>query len=99
MGVVICYDITDRASFDHIEYWIEQLDKHGDAQVERILVGNKSDLGELRKVSEEDGKALAAKFNMHFFETSAKSGDAVEDAFLTIADQVVVKKYGSADPN
>mmetsp|Transcript_124413 Transcript_124413/g.387340 ORF Transcript_124413/g.387340 Transcript_124413/m.387340 type:complete len:205 (+) Transcript_124413:95-709(+) len=99
MGVVITYDICDRESFDHVEYWVQQLDQHGDAAVQRILVGNKSDLADLRKVAKEDGEALAAKFNMAFFETSAKSGENVDNAFLKIADEVVAQRYANAPPS
>merc|ERR1712032_1570474 len=96
MGVVITYDITDHVSFEHVEYWVQQLEQHGDGSIHRILVGNKSDLGECRKVARQDGAALASKFNMAFFETSAKSGDGVDDAFLQIADQVVAQRYAGA---
>mmetsp|Transcript_7741 Transcript_7741/g.22032 ORF Transcript_7741/g.22032 Transcript_7741/m.22032 type:complete len:197 (+) Transcript_7741:180-770(+) len=96
MGVVITYDITDQASFDHVEYWVQQLHQHGDAQVQRILVGNKSDLSDLRKVKTEDGEKLAARFNMSFFETSAKTGESVDDAFLHIAGQVFEQRYANA---
>jgi small GTP-binding protein len=96
MGVVITYDITDRASFEHVEYWITQLEQHGDTKVQKILVGNKSDLEECRKVSREDGAALAARCGMEFFETSAKTGESVEDAFLKISDQVVEMLYANA---
>jgi small GTP-binding protein len=96
MGVVIAYDITDQASFEHVEFWLTQLEQHGDANVQRVLVGNKSDLDSLRKVARQDGEELASRFNMAFFETSAKSGETVEEAFLHIADQVVEKKYASA---
>lgn len=98
MGVVITYDVTDQSSFDHVEFWVTQLDQHGDTRVQRILVGNKSDLEDCRKVSREDGEALAARFNMKFFETSAKTGASVEEAFLEIADQVVEKHYAGAPP-
>mmetsp|Transcript_127770 Transcript_127770/g.331227 ORF Transcript_127770/g.331227 Transcript_127770/m.331227 type:complete len:202 (-) Transcript_127770:33-638(-) len=99
MGVVITYDITDRKTFDHVEYWVQQLDQHGDAAVQKILVGNKSDLGESnRKVSTEDGSSLASRFNMSFFETSAKTGQSVDDAFLSIADQVVAQRYANTTP-
>merc|ERR1719215_815985 len=50
MGVVITYDVTDRNTFDHIEFWIQQLSDHGDENVQRILVGNKWDLSEKRQV-------------------------------------------------
>ncbi|CAE8588307.1 unnamed protein product, partial [Polarella glacialis] len=99
MGVVICYDITDKDSFEHVEYWIQQLDTHGDTAVQRVLVGNKADLADsaadLRKVSSEEGAALAAKYNMEFFETSAKTGTSVEEAFISIADKVVTHRYAN----
>eukprot|EP00440_Ansanella_granifera_P021326 gb/GFBE01023151.1/.p1 GENE.gb/GFBE01023151.1/~~gb/GFBE01023151.1/.p1 ORF type:complete len:202 (+),score=45.55 gb/GFBE01023151.1/:1-606(+) len=98
MGVVICYDITDKSTFENVGYWLEQLQQHGDEGVQRILVGNKSDLVDLRKVSKEDGKALADKYSIDFFETSAKEGDAVEEAFLRIADHVVKQRYANVEP-
>lgn len=98
MGVVITYDITDKNTFDHVEFWAQQLDLHGDENVQRILVGNKSDLLEHRKVSTEEGEALARRFNMDFFETSAKSGANVDEAFLVIADHVVSQRYANSAP-
>mmetsp|Transcript_50927 Transcript_50927/g.108157 ORF Transcript_50927/g.108157 Transcript_50927/m.108157 type:complete len:197 (-) Transcript_50927:160-750(-) len=97
MGVVFTYDITDKATYDHVEDWVAQLDKHADPQVQKILVGNKSDLAEHRKVSVQEGEQLAAKFGMAFFETSAKNDENVEDAFLKLSDQVVAKRYANAD--
>ncbi|CAK9108217.1 unnamed protein product [Durusdinium trenchii] len=99
MGVVICYDITDKASFEHIDYWLQQLEQHGDEGVQRVLVGNKADLEENRKVSKEEGQQLAAQYNMKFFETSAKSGQDVDEAFLSIADDVVKQRYSDVQPN
>jgi len=93
MGVVITYDITDPATFENIRYWVKQLDENGDSKVQKILVGNKCDLAEERKVATEDGEALASEYNMSFFETSAKTGQSVDDAFLRITDQVVEKRY------
>ncbi|CAJ1456329.1 unnamed protein product [Effrenium voratum] len=99
MGVVICYDITDKASFEHIDYWLQQLDQHGDEGVQRVLVGNKSDLNENRKVTREEGEKLATQYNMKFFETSAKTGQEVDEAFLSIADDVVKQRYSDVQPN
>jgi small GTP-binding protein len=100
MGVVIVYDITDKVTFDHVEYWMGQLNEHGTDDVKRILVGNKCDLAdsspEQRKVSREEGEALAKKFNMAFFETSALSGVGVDDAFVDIGDQIVKHKFANA---
>mmetsp|Transcript_49575 Transcript_49575/g.91446 ORF Transcript_49575/g.91446 Transcript_49575/m.91446 type:complete len:203 (+) Transcript_49575:83-691(+) len=98
MGVVITYDITDRVTFEHVEYWLQQLTQHGDENVQRILVGNKVDLQDNRKVSHQEGVDLAKRFNMAFFETSAKSGQDVETAFLSIAEKVVEQQQSKQQP-
>ena len=46
-----------------------------------IIVGNKIDLAEQRVVPYEQGKALADKYNLPYFETSAKKGTGVKEAF------------------
>lgn len=95
MGVVIVYDVTDHGTFDQIEYWLRQLDQHADLAIQRILVGNKSDL-DSRKVTTEAGQALAERFGMAFFETSAKTGEGVEEAFLHMTDLIVAQRYPAA---
>mmetsp|Transcript_94983 Transcript_94983/g.238216 ORF Transcript_94983/g.238216 Transcript_94983/m.238216 type:complete len:200 (+) Transcript_94983:112-711(+) len=99
MGVVITYDVTDRATFLHVEYWVAQLADHGDENVQKILVGNKSDLADKRKVTTEEAGELAKKFGMAFFETSAKTGEHVDDAFLNITDQVFQQRYANKPPD
>jgi len=44
MGVILTYDITDERTFDNIEYWLHNLEQHGSSDVQKILIGNKSDL-------------------------------------------------------
>eukprot|EP00747_Dinoflagellata_sp_TGD_P189536 gnl/TRDRNA2_/TRDRNA2_49962_c0_seq1.p1 gnl/TRDRNA2_/TRDRNA2_49962_c0~~gnl/TRDRNA2_/TRDRNA2_49962_c0_seq1.p1 ORF type:complete len:220 (-),score=33.05 gnl/TRDRNA2_/TRDRNA2_49962_c0_seq1:211-870(-) len=94
-GVAIAYDISDRSTFTHVEFWMEQLAKHGNLAVQKILVGNKCDLEEVREVSREEGKALAARYGVAFFETSAKTGEAVDEAILNLADLVVEQRSES----
>lgn len=98
MGVVMCYDITDENTFNNIEYWLTNLEQHGNADVQKILIGNKSDLEEQRKVPKERAFELAAKHKMQFYETSAMTGDGVEDAFDYIADLVVEARYKDVPP-
>ena len=50
-----------------------------------MILGNKCDLEESRVVTEQKGRILAAEYEAGFFETSAKSGQNVEEAILTLA--------------
>jgi len=53
-----------------------------------VLVGSKVDLEEERVVSQIQGKEFARKWNCSFFETSAKQGVNVEEAFRTLIKQM-----------
>ena len=56
-----------------------------------VLVGNKKDLDDRRQVTTEEGQELADKFGMQFYETSAKTGENVDNIFINSAD-VIAKK-------
>lgn len=88
-GVGIVYDITDRETFVNVSYWVEQLSQHGPDGVPRVLIGNKADLDDdgLRKVSKEEGEQLAEKHGLAFFETSAKTGQSVNEALIKMGEQ------------
>ena len=78
IGVVLVYSITDLNSFNNVKNWIKQIYEHTSPDIKKVLIGNKSDLEDERKVSTEAGKKLAAEFNMHFLETSAKTGTKIQ---------------------
>lgn len=48
-------------------------------QVHRVLLGNKTDLPDQRQIQPEQGEAMAREFGIKFFETSAKTGQNVEE--------------------
>ncbi|KDD73539.1 Ras family protein, partial [Helicosporidium sp. ATCC 50920] len=82
MGIVLVYDVTDEASFSNIRNWMRNIEQHASEGVMRVLVGNKSDVGESRRaVPYSRGQALADEYRIPFFETSAKSGQNVDDVF------------------
>jgi GTPase SAR1 family protein len=77
------YDITARVTFHNVTGWLEDCKAHSSNQnLVLILIGNKVDLEDQRKVTKKEGMDLAKKYGAMFFETSAKSGHNVEAAFL-----------------
>eukprot|EP00941_MAST-03F_sp_MAST-3F-sp1_P002556 g2556.t1 len=88
-GILLCYDITDANTFVNVNTWIDSIRTKADASVTKILVGNKCDMESFRKVSKEEGEAVAKKFGMSFFETSAKEDINVKEAFKTVAHSTV----------
>lgn len=73
-ALAIVYSITDSKSFELATFILEQLNVTKRLESGCILLlGNKSDLNHLRKVSYEDGKQLAMQYGTHFHETSASN--------------------------
>jgi len=92
LGAVLVYDINSRESFDEMQPWIDDVQRYIPDSA-RMVIGNKSDVdSEDRKVEEAEGKELANKINAEFFETSAKTGKNIEEAFLALASAMVKTK-------
>ena len=51
MGILLVYDVTDEASFNNIRNWIRNIEQHASDNVNKILVGNKADMDESKRVS------------------------------------------------
>uniref|UniRef100_A0A7S3M5S4 Uncharacterized protein n=1 Tax=Spumella elongata TaxID=89044 RepID=A0A7S3M5S4_9STRA len=83
-GILLVYDVTNRKSFVAVRKWMEQIQLHADPTITKILVGNKCEMDETRAVSVEDGAALAAEYQIEFFETSAKENINVDECFLAL---------------
>jgi len=89
------YDVTNYESFEHVEEWLNEVNRHASESTLKLLVGNKADLQEDKKVSSEDAKNFADKLGISFLETSAKNATNVEAAFLTMAKQLIQAKEAS----
>lgn len=82
---IVVYDVTNRASFLSVNRWLEEVKNERGDDVILVLVGNKTDQGEQRQVSTEEGEAKAAEYGIMFMETSAKAGFNVKALFRKIA--------------
>ena len=91
-GGLLVYDITNRKSFLNLEkHWFTEV-YQSCGNIPLILLGNKADLEELRAVSLEEGRIQANNRNLQFFETSAKTGQNVDAAFLTLGELLLETK-------
>ncbi|XP_054786312.1 uncharacterized protein LOC129292723 isoform X2 [Prosopis cineraria] len=89
MGILLVYDVTDEASFNNVRNWIRNIEQHASDNVNKILVGNKADMDESKRVVPTfKGQALADEYGIKFFETSAKTNMNVEEVFFSIARDI-----------
>ena len=96
VGGLIVYDITKRTTFDNVLQWLSDLKNNADKGCICALVGNKIDLVEknhrIREVSEDEGKLLAKKYEMLFYETSALNNQSVNDAFEDLLQKIYIER-------
>jgi len=89
-GAILVYDLTRKETLDKLPLWKDQLMKYSpDSRM--YLVGNKNDLVEERKITPDEGKK-AAKEELgtdNFFETSAKTGNHIQETFEDLARLLV----------
>uniref|UniRef100_A0A4X2LD10 Ras-related protein Rab-43 n=1 Tax=Vombatus ursinus TaxID=29139 RepID=A0A4X2LD10_VOMUR len=82
-GAILAYDITKRSSFLSVPHWIEDVRKYAGANIVQLLIGNKSDLSDLREVQLTEAQLLAERYEiLCAIETSAKDSSNVEEAFV-----------------
>ena len=79
--------------------WIQQIELNAKNSICKVLVGNKCDRPD-RVIKEEDGKKMADKYMMNFYETSAKSGKNVNEVFTYLTTEILkVSKTKEKDSN
>ena len=74
--------MTDLESFNNVKQWLSEIDRYASESVNKLLVGNKSDLTAKRAVDYATAKAFADEIGIPFLETSAKNASNVEQAFM-----------------
>ena len=69
-----------------------------EAQDNIVLVGTKLDDAENRMISREEAEDICRKFNCTgYFETSASTGENVDEAFFSVAARAFQKSQMSAN--
>jgi len=85
-GMLLVFDITRSSTFSNINNWYNQAVKYGLSGIPRILVGNKANLTEERKIILPMAEYLAEKLNAPYYETSTLTGENVKLVFKKMAE-------------
>jgi Ras-related protein Rab-11A len=80
-GALVVFDISRKDTFTAVDRWIGELKSNAYSEVSILLIGNKSDLEDLRQVSQEEAKQKASQYGVAYIETSALHSVNIEKAF------------------
>lgn len=90
-GVIYVFDLTRRESFENLKDWKKEVEQVIPNKP-FVIVGNKVDLIDERVVSKKEGEELAASYGASYFETSAKTGEHLDEVFLTLVNAILFNK-------
>ena len=86
--MLICFDICDGDTFDALDFWLTDIEKHAPKNILVLVCGMKADLAEDREVDREDAEHFCQQKGLEYFEVSSKTGANVNEVFYRIASQV-----------
>uniref|UniRef100_A0A8D9E0J4 Ras-related protein Rab-26 n=1 Tax=Cacopsylla melanoneura TaxID=428564 RepID=A0A8D9E0J4_9HEMI len=97
-ALLLLFDVTNRQSYNNVKAWLGEIREYAQEDVVIMLLGNKSDCpsGD-RVVKKDEGEKLARDYKVTYMETSAKTGQNVELAFMAIARELKSRKVGTTD--
>ena len=90
-GIILVFDLTNFDTMNKIRDWYNQIKNNTSSNdIGLVLVANKSDLK--REVSNEECLNLSKELNIQFYETSALTGEGVNEIFEYITQEIISKK-------
>jgi Ras-related protein Rab-2A len=88
-GGLLLYDVTRRRTFLNVDDWRNEAFKNLEREIPLILVANKVDLADSRVVTTEDGEAYAKENGFLYVESSALTGENVEEAYASLCKKMI----------
>lgn len=90
-GALLTFDITRRETFEHLTDWLQDCRKYSNPNIVIMLIGNKCDLADKRQVTRAEAEEFAKNNGLMYLETSAKTDENIDEAFLTTAKLIYQK--------
>ncbi|KAG5483983.1 hypothetical protein LSCM1_05834 [Leishmania martiniquensis] len=87
-AALVVFDMVSTDTYERAKYWVRELHVNSPETLV-MLVGNKKDLESERQVSSAEAQQCAAEMDAMYCETSARSGEGVQDAFHAIAAKLI----------
>lgn len=89
----LTYDITREDTFLNVLEWLKEVKQHASSDIVIYLIGNRCDLEDEREVTKERAIEFCKQYHIDkFFETSAKTGNNVEEVFSLAAKELYVQQ-------
>lgn len=91
--VLVVYDVTDRNSFNRVDEWVKMINSSDSSSSKQVvIVATKVDLSSDREVTQKEGNEYAFKMGYSHYETSARTGENINEMFDDIANEEVHRK-------
>lgn len=98
-GALLVYDISSRETYNALANWLTDARTLASANIVITLVGNKKDLEAEREVTFLEASRFAQENQLMFLETSAVTGENVEEVFMKCSRTILAKiESGELDP-
>ena len=100
IGIILVYDVTKLETFNHINTWLNDAKNYTRSECSVIIVGNKTDLDNLRQVKYSEGQKFSEENNLLYIESSANTGNNIGQIFYNISEDILNKiQNGIIDSN
>ena len=92
-GIMVVFDVTNIETYENVKYWTQSIKTHMGSDIDKIsviIIGNKIDSKD-REVNKNEAESFCAELGYPYFETSAKTGENVNETIIYLVKEVLRK--------